>query len=235
MSRVRRGSVASKDIRDQPAYLLPEAARYLRLPPATLRSWFVGRHYQTASGYRQFRAIVVPASRSPLVLSFHNLIEAHVLRALRTEHGVAVRAVRSAIDYAERQLGLERLLLRPELRANAGTVFLDRYGQLVDLSASGQLALRQVLEAYLKRVDWDDSRFPVRLYPFLSPEHAGTGRPIAIDPSIAFGRPVLLSRGITTGIIVERIDAGETVEMVAADYDLAPSDIEQAVLYERAA
>lgn len=27
------------DIRDQPAYTLAEAARYLKLAPATLRSW----------------------------------------------------------------------------------------------------------------------------------------------------------------------------------------------------
>ena len=35
--------------------------------------------------------------------------------------------------------------------------------------------------------------------------------------------------------IAERIDAGETVEAIAADYDLGPSEIEEAALYERAA
>jgi uncharacterized protein (DUF433 family) len=32
-------------------------------------------------------------------------------------------------------------------------------------------------------------------------------RPIAIDPNIAFGRPVVLRAGVSTGIIAERIDA----------------------------
>ena len=35
--------------------------------------------------------------------------------------------------------------------------------------------------------------------------------------------------------IAERIDAGETVAELADDYDLSPSEIEEAILYERAA
>ena len=235
MAPVTRRTAATADIRERPAYPVAEAARYLKVPSATLRSWFMGRQYQTAQGPQQFPAIVAPASRRPPTLSFYNLIEAHVLRALRTDHGVPVHAVRKAIGYAERELGLQRLLLSPELRADAGRLFLDRYGELIELSASGQLALRQVLAAYLKRVEWDKSQFPIRLYPFLTAEPTTVARPIAIDPTIAFGRPIVLSRGISTGVITERIDAGESVEALAADYDLTPTDIEQAVLYERAA
>jgi uncharacterized protein (DUF433 family) len=95
--------------------------------------------------------------------------------------------------------------------------------------------MRRLLEEYLKRVDWDDSRLPVRLYPFLSPEVPTSGRPIAIDPRIAFGRPVVLRAGVSTAAIAARIDAGEKVEALAADYDLKVSEIEEAVFYERAA
>jgi uncharacterized protein (DUF433 family) len=75
----------------------------------------------------------------------------------------------------------------------------------------------------------------VRLYPFLWAAASSEERPIVIDPRIAFGRPVVLRKVISTFAIAERIDAGETVEDIAADYDLGPSEIEQAVLYERAA
>ncbi len=158
-----------------------------------------------------------------------------MLRSLRTDHGVPVKAMRSALAYAERALGIDRLLLRAELRAHAGKVFLDRYGQLIELSASGQLAMRRLFDEHLKRVEWDSSKFPVRLYPFLSAAAPSDGRPIVIDPRIAFGRPVVQRKGISTSAITERIDAGETVNDVAADYDLGPSEIEQAILYERAA
>ncbi len=235
MPPVARRTTVKNDIRDRPAYALAEAARYLKVPVATVRSWFFGRPYQTTRGPRQFPAIVAPASRRPPVLSFYNLIEAHVLRALRTDHGVPVLAVRQAISHAEREFGIHRLLLSPELRTDAGRLFLDRYGELIELSPSTQLYLRQVLEAYLKRVEWDEFQFPVRLYPFMTAEASVAERPIAIDPAVAFGRPIVLRRGISTAVIAERIDAGESVEDLARDYDLTPSDIEQAVLYERAA
>ena len=104
------------DLRDNPAYTVAEAARYLKLAPATLRSWVLGRHYPTAGGDGHFRPLIRPASRQPPLLSFWNLIEAHVLRSLRTEHGVPVQALRQALAYAEKRLHLQRLLLRKELR-----------------------------------------------------------------------------------------------------------------------
>jgi uncharacterized protein (DUF433 family) len=194
-----------------------------------------GPAYPTERGLRHFTPLIRPASARPPLLSFWNLVEAHVLRALRSDHGVPVKAVRQALDYAERQLEIDHLLLRRELCTDAGQLFLDRYGELIDLSASGQLAMRRVLAEHLKRVEWDPWQFPVRLYPFLSSGAQLAEMPIAIDPTISFGRPVVLRKGISTGIIAERLDAGETVADLAADYDLTPAEIEQAVLYERVA
>jgi uncharacterized protein (DUF433 family) len=225
---------AAADARDAPAYTIAEGARYTRLPEATLRSWVVGRQYPTAGGGGRFPPLIRPASRQPPRLSFWNLIEAHVLRALRTEHGVSVTALRKALDYAEKQLRIDRLLIRPDLRTDAGKIFLDRYGELIDLSASGQLALRRLLAEHLKRVEWDATRFPVRLYPFLSVAPTEE-RAIAIDPRIAFGRPVVLRKGISTSAIAERVDAGEAVDDIATDYDLDRAEVEEAVVYERAA
>lgn len=234
MTHGRRTS-ATNDARDQPAYPLTEAARYLKLPPATLRAWTFGRVYPTTQGKGDFRPLIRPALRKPPMLSFSNLIEAHVLRALRTDHGVSVKALRQAVEFAEKKLGIERLWLRSELCSDAGQVFLDRYGELIDLSASGQLAMRQVLQAHLKRVTWDEKRFPIRLHPFVAREGGREAMPIAIDASIAFGRPVVIRRGISTATIVARIDAGETVADLAADYELSVAEIEDAVLYEQVA
>lgn len=221
--------------RDVAAYTLAEAARYVRLPAATLRSWVLGRQYPKMDGRGDFPPLIRPSSKEPTWLSFSNLIEAHVLRSLRAEHGVPVKELRKALAYAEKSLGIDRLLLRPELRAKPGKVFLDRYGELIELTAAGQLAMRRVFDEHLKRIDWDSSRFPVRLYPFVLPSAPNDERPIVIDPRIAFGRPVMLKKGISTSTIAERVDAGESVDELAADYGLGPGEIEQAVVYERAA
>ncbi|MEI6318797.1 MAG: DUF433 domain-containing protein [Pseudomonadota bacterium] len=223
------------DIRNQPAYGPAEAARYLHLPAATLRTWLVGRAYPKGDAQATFHPLIKPASTQPLQLSFYNLIEAHVLRALRTEHGVALAELRTAIAYAEKELQTHRLLLSPELRTHAGQVFLVRYAQLINLSASGQLAMRRMLEDHLQRVDWDEWQFPVRLYPYTGAMPRALERPIAIDPHVAFGRPMVQRAGVSTAAIADRIDAGETVEALAEDYDLSSDEIEQAVLYSRAA
>lgn len=226
---------AFDDIRNQPAYGPAEAARYLRLPAATLRSWLVGRVYPKGDAQATFHPLIRPALSQPLQLSFFNLIEAHVLRALRTDHRVALTELRAAMDYAQKKLKLPRLLLSPELRTHAGQVFLDRYVELINLSASGQLAMRKLFEDHLQRVEWDEWKFPVRLYPYVQAGQRSSERPIAIDPRVAFGRPVIRGKGISTAAIADRIDAGESIEGLADDYDLSRDEIEQAVLYAHAA
>jgi len=227
--------VVKTDIRSQPAYGVAEAARYLKVAPATLRSWIVGRPYPKGTGTAHSSPLIRPARNPPPTLSFWNLIEAHVLRSLRTDHGVKMDALRRAIHYAGQTLKIERLLLSPELRTDAGKLLLDRYGQLIELSASGQVAMRRLFDEHLARVEWDDWKFPVRLFPVTSGDVIGAARPIAIDAHVAFGRPVLAQKGITTGAIVERMDAGESVSDLAEDYDLSEDEIMEAVLYERAA
>jgi uncharacterized protein (DUF433 family) len=227
--------VIKTDIRNQPAYSVAEAARYLKVAPATLRSWFVGRPYPKGSGTAHSSPLIRPVKNPPPTLSFWNLIEAHVLRSLRTDHGVKMDALRRAIHYAQQTLKIERLLLSPELRTDAGKLLLDRYGQLIELSASGQVAMRRVFDEHLARVQWDEWKFPVRLFPVTSGDVIGAAKPIAIDAHIAFGRPVLAEKDITTGAIVERIDAGESVADLAEDYALSENEIVEAVLYERAA
>jgi uncharacterized protein (DUF433 family) len=45
----------------------------------------------------------------------------------------------------------------------------------------------------------------------------------------------MIRAGVSTTAIAERIDANESVEELAVDYGLSVSEIEQAVLFERAA
>ena len=225
-----------RDPRELPAYSVADAARYLHVPAATLRSWFAGRMYpRQQGGPGSFKPLLVPANAETGRLSFLNLVEAHVLRALRTQHGVPIRAVRPALDHAARELGIGHVLLSDALLTSAGEIFLEHYGQLINLSRSGQFAIRKVLEAYLRRVDRDDRHIPIRLYPFLTARDEQDARSVVIDPAVSFGRPVVTGSGITTSILVQRIDAGESIEHLAHDYGIASSLIEDAIVFEKAA
>ena len=216
---------------DAPIYKFLETARYLKIAPATLRSWVIGRSYPKGKGLAYFKPLIKSPDKEHHLLSFNNLIEAYVLRSLRQEHGVSIKAVRVALNYAQAEFNVPRLLLSHDLFTAAGDLFLQRYGELINLSKSGQLALRKMLEAHLQRIEWDRN-LPVRLYPFIDFD---SRKVIAIDPLIKFGRPVIMRKAVSTSILVERIDAGESLKAVADDYDLEMNEIEMAILYECAA
>ena len=228
-------SQRSSDKRDIPAYGIAEAAHHVRLPAATLRSWILGRGYQSRAGKKHFPALIIPADPKGPLLSFHNLVEAHVLRALRSNHAISIKAVRQSLRFAQESLKIDRLLLSEELRTSGGELFLEYYGELINLTRSGQLALKDVLDAHLRRVEWRKDGLPGRLYPFVRGETGDAPKLIAIDPTIAFGRPMVARAGVSTQIIAERIDVGEGIDALAEDYGVTAEEIREAILYQRAA
>jgi uncharacterized protein (DUF433 family) len=172
------------------------------------------------------------------LLSFNNLIEAYVLRALRVDHKLKMAAVREALDYAQREFGLSRLLLSAELQTTPGNVFLERFGKLINLTRSGQLAAKQLLTAVLQRVKRNPEGFPSQMFPVASYDvNALRHSPqlIMIDPEVSFGRPIVASKGVRTATVISRIDAGEDPQDVARDYGLEAEELEAAISYERAA
>ena len=225
--------VAGVDRRDRPAYRLTEAARYVRLPRTTLASWVRGRDSDPRSGRAHFHPLLRPAEPKRPYLSFNNLVEAHVLRALRAEHHVSIQAVRDALAIAEKQYRVPQRLLHDGLLTGAGELFLKRYGELVQLSRSGQIAMRRVLESHLSRID-RAGNFPIRLHPFVQAD-VSDAKPIVIDPAVGFGRPIVARTGISTAVIAERIDAGESMGEVAEDRGMQVEEVADAVTYERAA
>jgi uncharacterized protein (DUF433 family) len=229
----RKTTTKSQKPHEVPAYGIAEAARYLKIAPATLRAWSLGRSYPRDDGTAYFQPLIPLADPRAHLLSFGNLVEAHVLRALRKEHVIPVKALRTAMAYAEHELGVEHVLLNPKLRAADRQLFIEKYGALINLSRAGQLAMRQVLEDHLRRIEWK-MNVPQKLYPYVSTESVAE-KTIVIDPSIQFGRPMIVRRGVSTAVIVDRIDAGESIEEIAADYRLRPDEVRAAIVYEEAA
>ncbi|MCI0364555.1 MAG: DUF433 domain-containing protein, partial [Phycisphaerales bacterium] len=224
--------MAKLDPRLSPAYSVSEAARYLRIPPPTVRSWVFGRDYPKRSGQGRFQPVVVLTKDPSHRLSFRNLIELAALRALRTEHAFKLSAVRAALDYARRELGVSDLLASKDLYARPGELFLEHYGQLINLNRAGQLGIKAVLQGLLQRIQWDRG-LAVRFFPPLPNRHEA--KTVMIDPRVSFGRPVLARLGVSTSVIVDRVNAGEEPAEIAKDYGATSDEIMDALAYERAA
>ncbi len=221
------------DPRTIATYSIGDAARYLRIPAGTIRAWTVGRRYTTAEGSKQFQPLIsVQRDRKPILLSFTNLIEVHVLRAIRKDHKIQLDKVRTALDYINEQFKSSHPLAHESFRTDGIDLFIDRYGSLINASKPGQLELKEALNQHLDRVEPDDTGIAIKLYPFTRSREADNPRIVVIDPRIAFGRLVIAGTGIATSVLAERYHAGDSIDDLADDYNCERLAIEEAIRCE---
>ena len=214
-----------------PTYTLGSAAHYVGVPAGTLRNWVLGWRYSTAEGEQSSKALIVPADAKIPLLSFTNLIEAHVLSAIRKVHKVKMHRVRPALDYVERQLGIERPLANESFRTDGASLFIERLDQVVDASARGQPVFRTVLESHLERVEWDHD-LAARLFPFSRSATEPTARLVMVSPVIAFGRLAVAGTGVPTATVAGRFIAGESIDELARDYGIDSARVQEALRWE---
>ena len=212
------------DPRDLPVYTVAEAAHWLGQGPGRLRSWLVGQQDPDKANGKRMQSVIRAASTRPVTLSFWNLVECSVLITIRDDHRVSLQKIRRALAYVSKRLGQRRPLIQQEFLTDGVHLFVDRLGQLVSASESGQTAMRAVLEASLKRIERDEHGLARRLFPWRrTPQEPRT---ISVDASVSFGRPVVAGTGTPVEVLFERFSAGESIEHLAAEYRLGEDEIE---------
>ncbi|MCC7397907.1 MAG: DUF433 domain-containing protein [Planctomycetes bacterium] len=220
-------TIDPRDPRDLPNYSLQEAARWLGLPLNTLRVWLRGQDYATKSGKRRASPVVHPACHDPVQLSFWNLVECSVLATIRRQHEVSLQKVRRALGYVAKELGKRRPLIDQDFSTDGVGLFVDHYGKLIDASQQGQVAMREILQAGLTRIERDAAGLAARLFPWRTDPHEP--RVVAVDPRIAFGQPIVASTRIPVEVLFARFRAGDSIAHLAQDYRVEPSLIEELV------
>ena len=212
-------------IRLTPAYSMVEAAHYLNLPVSTLASWFRGQ--------KGFQPVLRRDGKPDEGISFLNLVEAHVLAAIRREHRIPLQKVRRAIAYVEEKLGLKRPLTSGRFETDGVDLLVREIERLVNVSQEGQLEIEPMVRAFLKRIKRDPAGVPIKLYPFVRNQVSESEpEPIEIDPQVAFGRPVLTGRGVPTAVLADRFKAGDSLAELAQDHETPTQVIEEAIRCE---
>jgi uncharacterized protein (DUF433 family) len=215
---------------DATAYTGANVARLLALPAATVRAWFFGMPNSTE---REFARGLTPADPRRRLLSFVNLCEAHVLAIVRQSRRVPLPSVRTAMRNLAEVRKVNHPLLSRRLLAKAqdGSFVDDGDGRLLQMTMSDQYAMREIFEQALWRIQWNERDVPVRLFPV--PVYAGSPdtapRQVAIDSALRFGRPILLGAGVTTEVIADRFQAGDTIDEFAADFGVDSAAIEEGI------
>ncbi len=230
-----RNAFNDRDLREFPAYGIPEAAGYLRLPVSTLRAWTVGQHYRVGDQPKFFKPVIEIADRKERQLSFINLVEAFVLAGIRREHEIPLPKVRKAVDYLRRTFNTKRPLADEQFQTDGIDLFVEKMGALIGATQEGQIQLRDVIRDRLERVHRDPKGVPQKIVLFPARRDRSTSADVVIDPRLSFGRPVLDQFGVRTAILAERFDAGDDIDVLAREYDAPPEAIQNAIRCERRA
>jgi len=239
-----RDPYRGRDPRQIPAYTLFDAARYLHVPERTIQNWAYGYRYPTKGGERRRTPPLIDAeSGAAHDFSFFNLVELHVLAALRREHHVQMPKVRRAVEYLKKRLDSPRPLINEQMETDGTDIFVTKLGGLINVSRDGQLAMKALLQEYLKRIDRDSHGVAVRLFPFTRPKGVSTDAPVAsdqprlvsIDPAVAFGRPAIAGSRVPTIEIFERFIAGDSPKEIAIDFGRTVEEVHEAIRCENTA
>lgn len=242
-----------RDPRELPVYGAREAAACLNVPESTLLRWTTG-HLGVGP--------VLTVDQGQRRLSFFNLLEAFVVDELRRRSRFSLQELRRIIDelrveypqlrYPLAQVDVSvakevpphqydvvsesgaRFRKEAKRRGRAG-LFTQVPGEpLVNVSGRGRnLVLTEVLHDFLKRVEKRPAEGIVRLYPFITKDrNPDAPRTVAVDPTVAFGKPVIAGTGIPTAAVYQLFNAGDDIREIAEEYDRDPSEIEAAIRYE---
>ena len=199
-----------------PAYGPAEAARYVRLPVNKIRRW--------AEVLRLPEEDVFP-------LSFANLLQLHLLKAMRVEHGVPLQRVRRALPELRDRYGSQFPLLQDELLTDGLDLFLLDEQGFVNLSHASQRGIKEHFDLYLRRIDLTGK--VAKLYPFVQRVvRADAPTSVVIRPDVGFGQPTIDGTGIYTRVVAGRFQGGDSMADLMEEYRLNAEQFEEVLRWE---
>jgi uncharacterized protein (DUF433 family) len=216
-------------------YTVVEAARVVDVPPTTLATWAKG-YVRRPPGRGEVRGgpvvtYVAPGREGEPCIPFVGLAETLVLAAVRRS-GVPMQRIRPALAELQRELGVEHALASRRLYTDGAELLFD-YGETrrdtpegrsvlnLVVVRSGQRVFSEVIEAYLRRIDYADDGYP-RLIHVPAYEHAD----VVVDPKRAFGAPVFERGGARVEDVLERFWAGETLDELSGEFGVPADQLE---------
>ncbi|MGA8937541.1 MAG: DUF433 domain-containing protein [Acidobacteriaceae bacterium] len=203
---------------DAPAYSTMQASHYVGVPYATLRHW---------TGPEGL--IRTP---KPNNLSFNNLTEAHILKAMRRKHKLPLQRIRKALKQLSELRQTAHPLLEESFETDGVSLCIRDAGQVVNLSKKLQTEIEEFVALYLQRIERDVHGRAFKFYPFVARDEANEPRHISISPTVSFGRPVLAGTGITTAIVAGRFASRDSLADLAREYSVDEQVLEDAIRWE---
>lgn len=204
------------DLTATPLLTARDAARHLAMPESTLDAWILG-----ADGRAPLIHAVSPERRGWPRLPFVAIVEAYVLRSLR-ELGASLGDIHVAAQLVRREFNDEYALASRRIATDGVDLFVKLADESVVRVKTNDFGIREVLDDYLSYVTWDDAGRPSRLRLRQYPEAAD----VVIDPRFGWGAPVLGRSKVPVDAMLQLWRNGEPMSVVAEEFELPSSVVE---------
>jgi uncharacterized protein (DUF433 family) len=205
-----------------------EAARLLRVAQSTLHYWLEGGERRG----KTYKPIVRPKARGERSVTWAEFIEAGLLRQYRRQHRVPMAQLRDFVDLLRERMGVPYPLAHHRPFVADRQLVLEAQedaGLAVDLclvaTVRDQLILTPASQEFVERVIWNEDDVAAAWRP-----DEDRRSPVVMDPGLRFGRPAV--KGISTAVLWEYAEAGESTEDTAAVFGLTVGEVRWAVAYE---
>lgn len=232
----RNVAATASDIRfDTPLYSVAEAARYLGVPYSTFASWRKGY----AGGPRGKRTAYPPVlppepGDTGAAIPFISLAEGMVLAAIRRT-GVPMQRIRPALLALREEIGVAHALASKRLYSDGAELlydFAERHAEPMDAGPtkdlvvlrSGQRVFTDVVSDYLQRIEYAKDGYARLLH--LPGYRRGQ---VVADPTRSFGQPVFTHGAARVSDVLDRFQAGDSLEDLAEEFGVPIADLEDAL------
>lgn len=215
-------------------YTFQEASRFTNASPQELRRWLNGYSHKAVGS--NARAESLPLWKTELAeaeiegISFHDLLEVRFVQAFR-KHGVSLQTIRVASEHARQIFDHPYPFTCKRFQTDGRTIFaaaIEETGeeQLLDL-ANKQFAFAKIIEPSLYRgIEFGNDDLASHWYPI------PRSKAVVLDPTIAFGKPIVTNGSVRTSILYDAFKAEENKSYVAKLYEVSVSSVEAAIRFE---
>lgn len=225
MSRRQKAQIGTDDPRFSRAiFTLRETAAYLDVPKSTVHWW------ARPPEAKHPLITCFPAHGRQATVPFIGFAEAFVLSSFRRA-GVPLQRIRPAVEVLAKEIGVEHALASKRLFTDGAEVLFDYANKRGEREVLELVVVRTqqrqfsgVVNDYLKRIHyggdgWADS---VRLPTYANAE-------VVVDPRVAFGLPLVVHGGARVEDLVDRFQAGDSVNEIATDFSVPPDQVEDVI------
>lgn len=222
------------DLRSRRVYSFSQIDAILNLRGGTAARWIDG---YTRKGV-EYDPVVRPSRTGDLVATWGEFIECRFLADYRTA-GVSIQRLRPAIIRLRETLGTQYPLADANLWLEVNSrelvmrvqdeTGLDPALRLVVRTGQGVLDWTESAASFVRSIEWSSKKGdaqPLRLV--IDPKNPD----VEVDPLRGLGDPVIRGRNVTTSVLMELLQSGESIASIADAYDLSTTQVEAAIRFE---